>query len=1130
MKKHLLSTITFLIGCFSYAQVPVLYYDFERNTLRGMFENAVEQAVNSNNTQFTASGLSNFGGVSGAGLLYSGSVPGIGIGGNQWITKNSTDPGVNASQYFQFSCNTSGLSGLSLNFDCSKGLNGAPNKVGVLWSTDGVNFFQATTLNNSTSSSWSTYSFPLGAGADNQTNVVIRIYAYDAGTAAHFLYLDNVTITATTISGQKTLLDYDALGLSLASGTALTPTYSNLAITDNGTLISLTGNLKLSGTLSVTNNAIFSCIENAVVFGDGSVSVENGSTIQVSSVSSTGALRGNIAASIISLNPAASVEYNGNGVQFQDAAVLANVIVNNDNGVIQTGDVVINGNLTLKNGTMRPGAHKLTIRGNVSKTNGRIDAASTDVIFDGISAQTVAAGAFTGPVKRLNISNLSGVTFDTDVTVSEAINLTTGKLNIGTKKLTIRGTLSRNGLTEIGTIDAQNGSLEFGGTLAQAIPAGALHNNKVKNLRISNTSTGGVSLNAKMDVTGVLDFGAVNNGNLKSNNNLTLKSDATNTARVADLTNGGANSGNTIEGLVTVERYFVNNGRRYRLVTPGVTTTTSIRANWQEGVNNTLVGVNINPVPGYGTQITGSGGATNGFDATQTNNASLFTYNQATGSWVAVTNTNVNTLSANRPYLIFLRGDRSVDMTAGGTPSTLAGSATILRATGTLATGEQSASSLGSNGAFSLISNPYASPVSWTKIHGNNNSKFEEYYTYWDPKVGSRGAYVTVTTSGLKSHATVAATTEIQSGQAFFVKTKAGVSSPSLSIREQDKSAISNIAVMRTANKTEQLGISLFYTDALGQRIVADGVTAAYGDQYSAAVDAKDALQMASWDEDIAIVREGKSLSIETRPLIRANDTVYMAMARMKVQSYELQFDAADFDAPGFTAYLVDKFMGTETLISTSGTTVVPFSVTTNTASSAATRFMVVFKTAVTLPLTYTSVKATETSGGINVEWKTASETSIVRYEVERSADAITYTTIANTTAKGQVQNDYSLLDRSPFKGNNYYRIKAIEANGDVKYSQVVVVKKEQKAEVVSAYPNPIPGNTVFVQLASQEKGTYTVSLVNSAGVTVQVQNIVHSGSTTIESISLLNNLAKGVYLLQVKGPGVEKTLTLVRN
>ena len=74
-------------------------------------------------------------------------------------------------------------------------------------------------------------------------------------------------------------------------------------------------------------------------------------------------------------------------------------------------------------------------------------------------------------------------------------------------------------------------------------------------------------------------------------------------------------------------------------------------------------------------------------------------------------------------------------------------------------------------------------------------TNLNNYYTYWDPNVSSRGGFVTVTNGGtvtpVPSAGIPAGTTTIQSGQAFFVSSD-GSGLPTLSIKESHKTSGNN--------------------------------------------------------------------------------------------------------------------------------------------------------------------------------------------------------------------------------------------------------------------------------------------------------------------------------------------------
>jgi hypothetical protein len=200
--------------------------------------------------------------------------------------------------------------------------------------------------------------------------------------------------------------------------------------------------------------------------------------------------------------------------------------------------------------------------------------------------------------------------------------------------------------------------------------------NVLDNLTITPVAT--VNLANKLYITGTF---ALNGStfNIAGNSNLTLRSTSIDaTARVAPVSAGGS-----INGEVTVER-FIPAKRSFRFLSPSVTTSTSIRTNWMEGGLNPGVYEINDPLPKYGTNITGAGGTANGFDPTITNNPSLYTFNTSQQKWDPVGNTD-GKLNAGDAYRLMIRGSRSTQMWQHD--NNPAPTNTVLRATGTYVTG-----------------------------------------------------------------------------------------------------------------------------------------------------------------------------------------------------------------------------------------------------------------------------------------------------------------------------------------------------------------------------------------------------------------------------------------------------------
>jgi hypothetical protein len=630
-------------------------------------------------------------------------------------------------------------------------------------------------------------------------------------------------------------------------------------------------------------------------------------------------------------------------------------------------------------------------------------------------------------------------------------------------------------------------------------------------IEIRNSHVVTIAANVTIDQTTVSSGGSlvvnpntymiVNDGSgddlvISSGGSMTIKSTSAGTGSIA-------NSAGTVMGNVTVERYIPAR-RAYRLLAPSVTSTTTIRDNWQEGGTYTS---------GLGTHITGNSTGANGFDATITGQGSLFTYQYGSpDAYVAINNTNTNTLSATTGYLLFVRGDR----TPSHIGAALTTSPTTLRATGSIVNANVSVG-LQPGGRFTLVANPYASAIDWNAIYTDPlNTNLENFYTYLDPNVGSSGGYVTVTNTGTNNLGT-SGNIHIQSGQAFFVK--AITSTAALGIRQAHKSTINNVNVFRTGTP-EQLSIGLYFTEADGTRRIADGVNTIFNNYYSAGIDGNDAEEIPNFNENLAIRKDGKMLSIEGRPLVEDAETIELEMARMKVQPYEFEF-TPKFNAPGMEAFLRDKFLNTETAISLASKTVIPFTITNDAASQAADRFMVVFKQAGVLPVNMGEVKAYRKAEAVQVEWTTLTESSVDKFEVEKSIDGVSFAKAATVKAKGNstTLSAYNWLDNAPAKGYNYYRIKTINSNGPAEYSKVVRVSMDKATGgAITVYPNPVKGNVVSLQFTNVEKGAYTVVLSNDLGQQVYRSVVNHVGGSAIQKLTLPASIQKGIYQMQVIG------------
>ena len=425
-------------------------------------------------------------------------------------------------------------------------------------------------------------------------------------------------------------------------------------------------------------------------------------------------------------------------------------------------------------------------------------------------------------------------------------------------------------------------------------------------------------------------------GELNTNNTLTLGSNATQSAMIDQVTSG------TITGNVTIER-FVPARRAFRFVSSPVTTTTTIRENWQE---------NGASAPGFGTHITGSTTGENGFDATPSGNPSLFTYDNsaATPALTPISDTDMNTLTAGEAYLLFVRGDRTIDVTSNSATPT----DTRVRATGTIVTGTTTISGTDINhnaGNFNLIGNPYQATVEMNGIvTAATNINTNQYYV-WDATLGARGAYVTVllTGTGSSNGAGSDANHFLQPWQSAFVTTATtvGDNSTAISFNESDKMVGEDTTIFLLeddpiANNAHIIG-QLYRTEAFnaGEKLQ-DNFVILFSPDFSNDITLQDAEKFFNIDENMAISNGDTTLSVERRTMPTLDDEIQLFNNAYRTDAYTLRIEQTGLE--DVTAYAEDTFTG-ELYELEEGENFIEFTVDSSIEASVATdRFRIIFE------------------------------------------------------------------------------------------------------------------------------------------------------------------------------------------
>jgi hypothetical protein len=437
--------------------------------------------------------------------------------------------------------------------------------------------------------------------------------------------------------------------------------------------------------------------------------------------------------------------------------------------------------------------------------------------------------------------------------------------------------------------------------------------------------------------TGILDILA---GTTTFNDPIIFTADADNVSQIDQVT------GTLIQNADGITEVYIpvatENTRAFRFISPSLNASGSVQNNWQSDFD----GDDTVTTPGVGTQITGMGGAANGFDPSGSNNPSLFSFdNSFTGpdqsdAWEAVPNT-FSTPSAGTPFRLYVRGDRNYDLTSS--PAAAPNNDTRIRTSGTFATGDnlQVVSPIG--GYFGFVGNPYQAIVDMSQITYANVS--DDFIYVWDPNLGVAGTYVTVDISlGTSSPASSDANQFLMPGQAAFVVTENN-GTAGVTFTESSKNVlVPSTNVFSAPIGESKLDIRIYTEERFATgKSESNAVGLRFDTTFSNSVDNMDAKIFNGPNENIFTKTNGSNLSIDRRSFPQGGDMVQLGMFGYSSADNVLYINRQNFISSNATPILVDQFLNVETVLE-DGITTYDFSVDfANAGSISEDRFVIRF-------------------------------------------------------------------------------------------------------------------------------------------------------------------------------------------
>lgn len=335
--------------------------------------------------------------------------------------------------------------------------------------------------------------------------------------------------------------------------------------------------------------------------------------------------------------------------------------------------------------------------------------------------------------------------------------------------------------------------------------------------------------------------------------------------------------------------------------------------------------------------ITGTGGAANGFTPTLTNNPSAFWYNTQTGNgstindttgWIPFTHTNgqgVNAWRRMQGIRVLFRGAKGQGLTSccDYTPSSF-----TYKMHGPVNQCDVSLNlETNANKGFNLVGNPFPANVEMSETVRGSAISF--YFSVWNPHMGVAGAYIDQPFDFSYI---------LPAYSAFIVRSSAN-SNNTITFVESSKRSDEPTHTLFKTTAGSNFGSNSIQLKVLSDNgdIFWDRLLLFFNSQTSASLDNLDAEKMGNPGLDFyTLSADNKKLSIDTRPLVE-NEVIKLGLdVTDEDKTYTIYAEDYDVD-PSVQLYLHDKYLNVVEPI-TQGMSY-SFTVTSNPASQGINRF-----------------------------------------------------------------------------------------------------------------------------------------------------------------------------------------------
>jgi rhamnogalacturonan endolyase len=140
-----------------------------------------------------------------------------------------------------------------------------------------------------------------------------------------------------------------------------------------------------------------------------------------------------------------------------------------------------------------------------------------------------------------------------------------------------------------------------------------------------------------------------------------------------------------------------------------------------------------------------------------------------------------------------------------------------------------------------------------------------------------------------------------------------------------------------------------------------------------------------------------------------------------------------------------------------------------------------------TLPVALQPLTVAKQANTAALSWATTTELNNDYFAVQKSIDGNVFYNIGKVLSKGNssMKIDYNFIDVQPFNGMNYYRLKQVDKDGKIAYSNVVNADFAFSNAMLQISPNPVSSKLALNYFAAQPS-TLAFDIIDTNGKTIK--------------------------------------------